>query len=126
VFTCGPRRAALVAASLACAVTAVGCTHPVHVPASGTLQVGLSDYRLVPDRLAATAGTLTLVAHNFGRMTHNLTVSSHGSLVASTRPIAPGATATLSLRLAPGRYRIASTILSDQALGEFGTLTVAG
>jgi hypothetical protein len=44
--------------------------------------------------------------------------------VAGTQPIAPGQTTELDLDLAPGTYQMASTILSDQALGAFGTLTV--
>jgi hypothetical protein len=30
----------------------------------------------------------------------------------------------LSVDLAPGQYTLASTLFSDQALGEYGTLTI--
>jgi hypothetical protein len=44
--------------------------------------------------------------------------------VDGTPPIWPGATRQLSVTLVPGTYTLASTLFSDQALGEFGTLTV--
>jgi hypothetical protein len=62
--------------------------------------------------------------HNYGRLTHNLVVSANGQLVDGTKPIAPGQSAELDLSLAAGTYSMASTIQSDQALGESGTLTV--
>ena len=43
----------------------------------------------------------------------------------STKPIAPGQTAQLDAALPPGHYLMASSILSDQALGAYGTLIVA-
>lgn len=62
--------------------------------------------------------------HNFGRLSHNLVISSGGHPEASTQPIPPGQTTELIATLTPGRHVIASTILSDQALGAYGTLNV--
>lgn len=124
VFTGGCRRVVVLLAWAACGLIAAGCSRTAQVPASGTIRIALGDYRLAPDRLAARTGTLTFIASNDGRMTHNLTISSDGTTLAGTRPIPPGGSTTLTATLPPGTYRIASTILSDQDLGEFGTLTV--
>ena len=42
----------------------------------------------------------------------------------ATKPIPPGQSALLTLSLTPGTYMMSSTLLSDEALGEYGTLTV--
>ncbi len=67
-------------------------------------------------------GPLTILVHNYGRLTHNLVISRGGQAQAITRPIWPGPTAELTLTLTPGSYLMASTILSDQTLGQYGTL----
>jgi hypothetical protein len=71
------------------------------------------------------AGTVAILVRNYGRLTHNLAVTEDGQLVAATDGIPPGRSAELDLSLAPGRYLLASTILSDQSLGLYGTLTVS-
>jgi hypothetical protein len=72
----------------------------------------------------ASAGELSLFVRNLGRLTHNLSVRANGQPVAATKPIAPGRSAWLYLYLAPGHYMIASTLFSDQALGQYGTLVI--
>jgi uncharacterized cupredoxin-like copper-binding protein len=72
----------------------------------------------------ATAGRLTIYAHNYGRLTHNLVVTRGTHTTGSTQPIRPGQTSQLVVKLAPGKYLMASTILSDRDLGIYGTLTV--
>ncbi len=69
-------------------------------------------------------GPVTIFVHNYGRLTHNLVISRSGRAQASSRPVWPGQTAELALTLTPGSYLIASTVLSDQSLGEYGTLRV--
>ncbi|MGI8714485.1 MAG: hypothetical protein ACR2NR_15180 [Solirubrobacteraceae bacterium] len=110
--------AALVASALA------GCGHVATVGSAGTLQVGLNEYRVAPQEVRAHAGTLTIVVHNYGRLTHDLVISQDGHTEAATQPLAPGQTADLVATLIPGQYLMASTILSDQALGAYGTLHV--
>ena len=51
-------------------------------------------------------------------------ITQDGRQTAATEPLAPGQTTDLVTTLAPGRYLMASTILSDQALGAYGTLDV--
>jgi hypothetical protein len=94
------------------------------VGTGGTLQIALNEYRVTPQDVRAHTGLLTIFVHNYGRLTHDLVISLDGSVAASTKPIAPGQTAQLDAALAPGHYLMASSILSDQALGAYGTLIV--
>ncbi len=74
-------------------------------------------------RAQVSAGTLTIVVHNYGRLTHNLVVSANGQTTARPSRSRPARPPSWTLDLAPGKYPMASTILSDQALGAYGTLT---
>jgi Cupredoxin-like domain len=114
----------LAIASLAIVLAVSGCSHTRASGANRTVQMALTEYRLNPGSVRAGEGVLAIVVHNYGRLTHNLVVSSDGQSVAGTKPIPPGQTAELDLDLAPGTYQLASTILSDEALGAYGTLMI--
>jgi hypothetical protein len=101
-----------------------GCGASTRVTADGTLQVALTEYRVRPQNVSAPAGALTIVVHNYGRLSHDLVISLNGHPEFSTKPIAPGQSAELYTTLSPGTYLMDSTILADQALGAYGTLTV--
>ncbi len=101
-----------------------GCGQTDVIRRSRTVLVGLTEYRVAPQRVQISRGPVTILVHNYGRLTHNLVISRGTQTQASTRPIWPGQTAELTLMLAPGSYLMASTILSDQTLGEYGTLSV--
>jgi hypothetical protein len=106
--------------ALACA----GCGATTTVATGGTLQVALNEYRVTPQDVRAHTGLLTIFVHNYGRLTHDLVISQGGSTVVATKPIMPGQTEELDAALTPGHYLMASSILSDQALGAYGTLVV--
>ena len=106
------------------APTLAACGHVTRAGHSRIVQVALSEYRLAPQRLEAPSGPLTLVAHNFGHLVHNLAVMRGARTVEETAPIAPGQTRTLTVDLAPGRYTVSSNLFDDQALGAYGALTV--
>jgi hypothetical protein len=90
-----------------------------------TLTVGLTEYRLIPQKVRMSEGLVNLEVHNYGRVTHNLDVSRDGQSEGSTSPLAPGQSTNLALELTtPGTYTMASTMLADQALGAYGTLIV--
>lgn len=111
--------AALVAAGLA------GCGHTTRVGSSGTLRVGLREFRVTPQNVHAATGSLTIYIHNYGRLTHNLVITTtSGKREAVSNPVAPGASGTLTTSLAPGTYTMESAILSDKQLGAYGTLRV--
>jgi hypothetical protein len=115
------RRAATLA--LAAAVLG-GCGSTTHVGANHSVEIGVTEYRVMPQRVQAAAGALSVFVRNRGRLTHNLTVSASGQSVDATKPIPPGQSAWLYLDLAPGSYTIASTMFSDEALGTYGTLVI--
>jgi len=101
-----------------------GCAHTTVVGAGRALDVRLTEYRLAPQDLRTHAGTLSIHVRNLGRLTHNFALATHGHPLATTKPIAPGAARWLFVALVPGRYTMGSTMLSDQALGLYGTLTI--
>jgi hypothetical protein len=101
-----------------------GCGSTETLHRDRTLYVALTEYRVAPQSASVRAGDLTVFVQNYGRLTHNLMISRGGALVQVTRPLSPGQSAEIALTLTPGSYLIASTILSDQALGAYGTLRV--
>jgi hypothetical protein len=113
----------LLAVALA-ALAVAGCGKTTRVGTGGTLQIALNEYRVTPQDVRAHTGLLTIFVHNYGRLTHDLVISQDGRVAASTKPIAPGQTEELDAALGPGHYLMASSILSDQALGAYGTLIV--
>jgi len=120
----GPSRASLLALFSASVVLIGACGHTQVVGSDRTLHLALTEYRLTPASARVSAGLLTIVVHNDGVLTHNLAVAENGQAIYTTKPIWPGQTADVPLSLAPGTYSLTSTLLSDQALGEYGTLTV--
>ena len=87
--------------------------------------MALTEYHVRPQSVHAARGLLMIVVHNYGRLSHNLVISQNGHPEASTKAIPPGQTTDLFTDLPPGKYVMASTILSDQALGAYGSLTIA-
>jgi Cupredoxin-like domain len=118
-----PRAPILAAVVVAIAVLS-GCGSTRTIGTNRTLALAVSEYRLTPASARISEGVVTLVVHNYGILTHNLQVSSGSQVTAATKPIWPGQTAVLALNLAPGKYQMTSSLLSDQALGVYGTLTV--
>jgi hypothetical protein len=114
----------LLAAYLMLASLASGCGEAPVVASRRVLTVALSEYRLSPRETRAGAGPLTVLVHNYGRFPHNLALSASGRLLVETQPLWPGESADLTVVLPRGKYLMASTLFSDQALGTFGTLNV--
>jgi hypothetical protein len=114
------------ALSTAAAALLAGCGQTTQLGTNRTFQVALTEYHVSPQRVQAPAGTLTIFVHNYGRLSHNLVISSNGRPDFSTQPIPPGETSELLATLTPGNYLMSSTILADQALGAYGTLVVTG
>jgi uncharacterized cupredoxin-like copper-binding protein len=118
-----PRRAANLLAALALLPAIAGCSHTV-AARNEVVQIALTEYRMIPQSVRVPEGLLIVYAHNYGRLTHNLVVTRGTRTAGSTQPIRPGQTGQLILTLTPGKYLMASTILSDRDLGIYGTLTV--
>ena len=119
-------RASKLALLAVCAGLLTACGQTQGVGGDRTLHVALSEYHLRPESVRVSAGYLDIQVRNYGRLTHNLVISENGLAAGSTKPIWPGQTADLTLSLAPGTYSMASTMLSDEALGAYGTLKVTG
>ena len=116
---------AATSASALLGIALAGCGHTATVGADRTLRVALTEYQIVPGKVQASAGALTIIVHNVGKLTHNFVITdASNQQVDGTPAIWPGSTRQLSVTLAPGRYTLSSTLFSDQALGQFGTLTV--
>jgi hypothetical protein len=122
------RRAFKLMAGAALALSWAGlgaCGRTAVLDRDRTLTVGVTEYRLLPQRVRMSEGLVNLQVHNYGRLTHNLVISRDGESEGSTSPLAPGQSADLALELTrPGTYTMASTMLSDRALGAYGTLVV--
>ncbi len=105
-------------------VLLAGCGATAPVGPGATVQVALTEYRVRPQDVSVRAGTLTIVVHNYGRLSHDLVISANGHPEFSSTTIGPGQSTDLFATLTPGTYLMTSTILADQALGIYGTLSV--
>jgi uncharacterized cupredoxin-like copper-binding protein len=127
-------RLLLLLAALA-ALTAAGCGTDVaytRVPGS-RVDVRLDEYSISPERIQVHAGRITLVAHDSGRLTHNLAVvqfkrpksgEQEKQYGKATRTLFPGQTATTTVDLKPGKYRLICTLANHDNLGQYGELKV--
>lgn len=116
---------------VALALLAPGCgDEPVQV-SDGTLRVTLDEYRVTPKRVTAPAGELRIIARNDGRLNHNLrvelprdSVGRPERAIGGTPTARPNTTVEGTVRLAPGKYRLACTIANHDDLGVWGELEV--
>jgi hypothetical protein len=116
-------RVVLVALVLAAGLA--GCGHTVAVGPQRLLRVVLTEYRMNPGRVRVSAGPLTIVVRNLGRMNHNFAVLHNEQIQAETKPLSTGQRTELIIYLTPGTYVMGSTLFSDRALGLYGTLVVS-
>lgn len=126
-----PRRRAAFPILVVLALALPGCGDEPARVTDGTLEVTLEDYRVTPKDVVAPAGELRIVARNEGRLNHNLRVEipregpgKPERAIGGTPTARPGTTVTGTVRLAPGRYRIACTIANHDDLGLWGDLEV--
>ena len=90
-----------------------------------TVTVSETDYKLSPSPLTISkAGTYTIEAKNDGAVDHALTVEGNGLEETRTDTISPGQSATITVTLKPGTYRMYCPIGGHRALGMKGTITV--
>ena len=118
------QRATKFALLLTAVILLTGCSHTEVVGSNRTVQIQLSEYRLAPQNIKVSRGLLTIIVHNHGLLDHNLSLYQNGQTVDSINPLGPGETSQMTLFLSPGTYSMASTVLSDQSLGAYGTLRV--
>ena len=128
------RRPTLFAALVLAVSALAGCgSDDPYVPAKGhTVSLRLDEYRVLPQRVTAPAGRITLVARNTGRLTHNLAVVQFARPLgdeqerqyARSRTAHPGETVSTTVTLKPGKYRVVCTIANHDNLGQYGELKV--
>jgi plastocyanin len=97
------------------------------------VDVRLDEYRVLPEHIQVTAGSVTITAHNVGRLTHNLVVVQFKRPLGNedekqygqpTKTLFPGETASTRVELKPGKYRLICTISNHDNLGQYAELKV--
>jgi plastocyanin len=97
------------------------------------VDVRLDEYRVLPEHIQVTAGRVTITARNTGRLTHNLVVVQFHRPLGDedekqygqpTKTLFPGETASTTVDLKPGKYRLICSIGNHDNLGQYGELKV--
>jgi uncharacterized cupredoxin-like copper-binding protein len=97
------------------------------------VEVRLDEYRVLPEHIEVRAGTITFVARNTGRLTHNLGVVQFDRPLGDeqekaygepTKTLFPGETGQTTVDLKPGKYRLVCTIANHDNLGQYAELKV--
>ena len=97
------------------------------------VEVRLDEYRVLPEHIQVRAGRITFVAHNTGRLTHNLGVVQFKRPLGTeqekqygkpTKTLFPGESAQTTVELKPGKYRLVCTIANHDNLGQYAELKV--
>ena len=129
-----PAAALLTLAAAGATLATAGCGDgPVTVVKGETLRLRLDEYRITPQRIRIHAGRITIIARDTGILTHNVAIESPRrkpgrpySQYARTPTMHPGRTASVTITLRPGLYRLACTIANHDDLGQYATLHVVG
>jgi plastocyanin len=121
-----PRAGSLaVLAVLVAGLLASGCGSPDPVRVHGrSIDVRLEEFRFVPQTIEATPGRTTITARNAGVLAHNLKLLRRGVEVGGTDTIQHGMTATTTVTLKRGTYRMVCTIANHDDLGMYGSIVV--
>ena len=127
------RSAAPVALALVTVLTGCGGDEVVRVEGD-TVRLRVDEYRILPREVAVAGPRVNVVLRDTGRLTHNVKVFSTTREDREGKPIEvggtptahPGETVSETMRLRPGRYRIACSIANHDDLGAHATLVVAG
>jgi uncharacterized cupredoxin-like copper-binding protein len=117
------------------ALPAAGCGTDVAYTraADHRVELRLDEYSITPEHVQVRAGRITLVAHDSGRLTHNLAVvqfkrpksgEQEKMYGKPTKTLFPGQTRSTTVDLKPGKYRLVCTIANHDNLGQYGELKV--
>jgi plastocyanin len=129
----GGRHTLLLAALAALPVAGCGTDVAYTRAPDRRVEVRLDEYSITPERVQVTAGRITLIAHNTGRLTHNLAVvqfkrpksGEQEKMYGKPTPtLFPGQTRSTTVELKPGKYRLVCTIANHDNLGQYGELKV--
>jgi uncharacterized cupredoxin-like copper-binding protein len=101
-----------------------------------TVDVQLGEMFVRPNRATVSAGKVTFVAHNSGRMVHELMVEraplkfdgpgrpNEKARLGMIENMTPGASGKMTLRLRPGTYQLFCNVPGHYAAGQHTTFTV--
>jgi plastocyanin len=95
-------------------------------PAPARLQVTEKEFSLILSRLRVHQGQAIVQVLNFGMDNHDLVIQSNagGSKPIHFSQLSPGAHATRTLKLAPGKYTLWCSLPGHRKLGMVAPLTV--
>jgi uncharacterized cupredoxin-like copper-binding protein len=122
-----PFIAAGLAVALALAGAALAATVSHTSTATATIKVTEREYHIALSTTSAKAGSVTFVVRNTGKIAHRLSVAGAGlSKPVSTATIKPGATRSLTVKLAGGKLSVWCPVPGHAALGMRTALKVVG
>jgi plastocyanin len=81
--------------------------------------------KIALDKQALTAGDYTIQVVNNGTASHDLVVEQNGQAIARSEMLAPGASGTVSVALAPGEYVFYCSVGNHRAMGMELTVQVS-
>lgn len=90
----------------------------------GAIAVRLTDFRYHPQRISSPPGRITFELRNEGRLPHNFRLLRNGNEVVQIRTLKPGATASVTRNVRPGKYRFLCPLQNHAELGMYGSLIV--
>jgi hypothetical protein len=67
-------------------VLAAGCGSTTRVGAGRIFQIALTEYHVAPQSVSVPSGTVSIFVHNYGRLSHNLVISTGGRPLAARWP----------------------------------------
>lgn len=121
------QRVALVAAAAAVALALAGAAvAALHGHAGTTVKVTEREYHITLSKASLAAGTVTFAIHNAGKLAHGLALAGAGLKTVKIAHIAPGATRTLTVKVAGGTLSLWCPVPGHAALGMKASLAVKG
>ena len=113
-------------AALAAAVALSGCggLGPVTQVRENRLEVTLDDFLIAPQNVRADGGEITFAVTNRGRLGHNFRLRDENGEIVEISTLLPGAGASESADLEPGRYTMLCTVANHEQLGMTGRIVV--
>jgi uncharacterized cupredoxin-like copper-binding protein len=90
----------------------------------GRVEIVLDDFLIRPQNLRAEPGELTFVVTNRGRLGHNFRVRDRQGEPVAVTTLLPGDSASETVTLARGDYKMLCTVANHEQLGMTGRLVV--
>jgi uncharacterized cupredoxin-like copper-binding protein len=115
---------AIPVALAALALGGCGGLGPAAEVRGGRAEITLDDFLISPQNLRAPAGEVTFVVTNRGRLGHNLRVRDRDGEPVKVTTLLPGDSATETVTLRRGEYKMLCSVANHEQLGMTGRLVV--